>query len=338
MLACKSECAPSAIDTALTSTLRNRLQISTLRSLKIAPSGSVDFSSNDFLSLSTSAALRQNFLREVASCTAQNGLGSGGSRLLDGDSEYATRLENDIALFHGAPTGLLFNSGFDANTAFFSCVPQAGDTVIYDELIHASVHEGMRLSRAAKKIPFKHNDVASLEEVICRVRANEGSRHIATGRSVFVAVESVYSMDGDVAKLAEIVEAVKRLCPPGEGLVVVDEAHATGVLGPGGRGLVSQLYLEGDVFARLHTFGKALACGGGKRCHHLTFGAGTSAEGRTAIILCSPLVKQYLVNYARPLIYTTFMPFASLAAIHTSYNFLKAGHTVPVRLILHLHL
>jgi 8-amino-7-oxononanoate synthase len=234
--------------------LNKRRTTSSLRSLSTTPTTSIDFSSNDFLSLTTSPILKSLFLTELI--TQPNfRLGSGGSRLLDGNSRYAENLEREIADFHHAEAALLFNSGFDANSAFFSCVPQKGDLVLYDEFIHASVREGMRLSRAEFCIPFSHNSVQDLERKL-RDRKGEGN--------VFVAVESLYSMDGDLCPLRSIVECVERCVERGRGHVVVDEAHSNGVYGEGGRGVVCSLGLEGRIFARLHTFGKGLACNGGK--------------------------------------------------------------------------
>ena len=167
-------------------------------------------------------------------------------------------------------------------------MPQEGDVLVYDEAIHASVHEGMRGSRVkdgrGNKVAFRHNDVGDLESVLLNLtgkhkegydRNDNGNNNdddddddtegVKNGRrNVFVAVEAIYSMDGDVANLLEIVELVERLLPMRNGYVIVDEAHATGVLGPKGRGLVCELQLQDRVFARLHTFGKALACSGGQ--------------------------------------------------------------------------
>lgn len=128
---------------------------------------------------------------------------------------------------------------------------------------------------------------------------------------MFIAVEAVYSMDGDVAPLEEIVALIKGVLPKGNGHLIVDEAHSNGVFGPKGRGLVCELGLEKEVTIRLHTFGKALACNG-------------------AILLCSQLIRQYLINYARPMIYTTFMSYPALAAIRASYTFLIEGKTEPL--------
>lgn len=232
------------------------------RKLTIAPPGSIDFSSNDFLSLSQSSTLRSRYLAEFAKASKLP-LGSGGSRLLDGNSQYAEDLERDIAAFHHAPSALLFNSGFDANAGLFSCIPQAGDVVIYDEFIHASVHEGMRLSRAGACIPFKHNSMQDFERTLEGLVAEDGQIRAGT-RNVFVAVETVYSMDGDVAPVIPILDCIDKYLPAANGHLIVDEAHATGVYGIAGRGIICHLGVEDRVFARLHTFGKALSCGGGK--------------------------------------------------------------------------
>jgi 8-amino-7-oxononanoate synthase len=250
------------LEIKLAAKLDRRRSTSLLRNLTVSPPGAIDFSSNDFLSLSTSKTLRQQYIKELNSQPASSVLGSGGSRLLDGNSRYAEDLERDIAAFHNAPTGLLFNSGFDANAGFFACIPQPGDIVLYDAFIHASVHDGMRLSRAARCLPFAHNSTSDLRSQLQNIlnrdaAVRDGSRH------VFVAVEAVYSMDGDLAPLAEMVDTVESLLPCRNGHIVVDEAHSTGVLGSRGRGLVCDLGLETRVFARLHTFGKALACSGG---------------------------------------------------------------------------
>jgi 8-amino-7-oxononanoate synthase len=255
----------SSLQEAMALLLSKRRANSSLRALSIASPNAVDFSSNDFLSLSTSASLKSAFFAELHGNPSFQ-IGSAGSRLLDGNSAYAEALERDIASFHNAPAGLLFNSGFDANAGFFACVPQAGDVVLYDEFIHASVHEGMRLSRAGQTLPFKHNCVLSLQRRLAELQ-NTDAEVGAPRRNVFVAVESLYSMDGDLAPLAEIVQVVEEVLPRGNGHVVVDEAHSTGIYGSKGRGVVCSLGLEKRVFARLHTFGKALGCNGCESTH-----------------------------------------------------------------------
>lgn len=290
----------TVLEKRLQTILEKRQQSSKLRTLKRSPPDSIDFSSNDFLSLSTNAAFRQDFLKKLNSYDL--GVGSTGSRLLDGNSGFAEQLEQDIATFHGAESALLTNSGFDANVSIFTCLPQPGDVVIYDELIHASVHDGMRAGRAKQCVAFRHNDVQHLKEVVEAVLPTSSTNNI------FVAVESVYSMEGDLAPLTEICELLDNIVPSGRAHLVVDEAHSTGCYGTNGAGRVSELGLQNRVGIRLHTFGKALACNG-------------------AAILCSPIMRLYLINYARPLIFTTFMSFPSLAAIRTAYDWMINGRT-----------
>ncbi|KZT02537.1 PLP-dependent transferase [Laetiporus sulphureus 93-53] len=269
-----------------------------------ADEGLADFSTNDYLSLASSPVLRSRFLSKLANAPAI--LGSGGSRLLVNGPAHAA-LEARLATFFDAPAALLFNSGFDANVGFFSCVPQPGDALVFDEHIHASVHDGVRASRIAPALrrPFSHNSVQALREELVRLLREQPA--LRTGASsVFVAVESLYSMDGTIAPLTEMVEAVEGLLPAGNGYVVVDEAHTTGVYGPQGRGLVALLGLERRVLARLHTFGKALA-------------------GTGAILLTTPLVRDYLLNYARSLIYTTSLGYANIISVDCSFDLLEDG-------------
>ena len=224
-----------------------------------------DFSSNDYLSLSSSPLLRARLLSALNA--APSILGSGGSRLLVYNYAHAA-LEARLARSFRAPAALLFNSGFDANAGFFACIPQPGDALLYDADIHASVHDGARASRVAPHLrrPFAHNDVRALRAALWELRAEcpaLGGSEGGEGSSVFVAVESVYSMDGTVAPLREMLGVMDEVFPARNAHLVVDEAHATGIYGPGGRGMVALLGLEDRVLARLHTFGKALAASGG---------------------------------------------------------------------------
>lgn len=265
--------AITQVEQQLTDVLFRRSQESRLRTLTLAHPHSVDFSSNDFLSLSNSSSLRNKFL-EIISSSPNAPFGSGGSRLLDGNSVYVEELERFIAHHHRAEAngGLLFNSGYDANAGFFACVPQPGDIVLYDESVHASIHEGMRTSRATKKIKFLHNSTNALKSIL-----DDISHDKEFVGNIFVAVESVYSMDGDVAPLKEMLNVSDETIPGGV-LFVVDEAHATGVIGNYGRGLVCALSLEKRVFARLHTFGKAMACNGGNTTLPIQFEHGQVAD------------------------------------------------------------
>lgn len=318
----------SHLEDAIAGSLERRRSQATIRSLTTNHPNSADFSSNDFLSLATSSELKTLFLDELRDGPSNSSLGSGGSRLLDGNSTYAERLEGDIAAFHGAEAGLLCNSGFDANVGLFSCLPQPGDIIVYDEYIHASVHDGMRLSRAGKCVYFGHNDVSALRAVL--QQCMDGDDAVRRGkRSVFVAVEAVYSMDGDIAPLAEIARVLAELLPERNGHLVVDEAHSTGLYGQDGRGLVCELGMQKQVLVRLHTFGKALATNGGE-CAGADARRMVLANCGTAILLCSPLVRRYLLNYARPLIYTTFMSYPALAAIRASYTYLMQGRSATV--------
>ncbi|KIX07085.1 uncharacterized protein Z518_05062 [Rhinocladiella mackenziei CBS 650.93] len=291
----------SHLERRLDAALEKRRAQFKLRDLKSSPLGSVDLSSNDFLSLSTNNEFMRDYLDTLRE--TQTPLGSTGSRLLDGNSEYAETLEREIASFHGAETGLLTNSGFDANVSIFAYLPAHGDVIVYDELIHASVHDGMRQSRAKDQISFKHNDVQDLHRILKQIVNSSGST-----RTVFVAVETVYSMDGDLAPLTEIVELIESVFSHKNAHLIIDEAHATGIYGPNGSGRVCELGLEKRVSVRLHTFGKALTTNG-------------------AIILCSPTIRLYLINYARPLIYTTFMSYPTLVGIRTAYTWLRMGKT-----------
>lgn len=245
-----------------------------------------DFTSNDYLGLARSVGLQQNIERR----TKEMGFpshGSTGSRLLSGNSVFAMELEQKLAsLFHGEGA-LLFNSGYSANLALISSVAQKGDTILYDQLSHVCLKEGAWLSKA-QSFAFRHNDLEDLESRLRRAAGN-----------VFVVVESVYSMDGDMAPLSEMV----TLCESYGARLIVDEAHSTGTFGEQGIGLVCELGLEDSFFARVYTFGKAMGVHG------------------AAVVGSADLI-DFLVNFGRPFIYTTAMPLHSLVAIEQSFDFL----------------
>ncbi|KAJ8517074.1 hypothetical protein ONZ45_g5689 [Pleurotus djamor] len=255
----------SSLDVKLAAALASREQRQIRRRLPEPTStsdsaGLIDFSSNDYLSLASSSKLRDHFLSTLS--TTPDILGSGGSRLLV-NGQLHSQLESRLAQFFGSPTALLFNSGFDANAGFFSSIPQQGDVVVNDEYIHASVHDGVRASRAKNaQFSFRHNCMTSLRSLLVKLR-DERPALVSGEISLFLAVESLYSMDGTFAPLVEIIEMLELYFPQGNAHLVVDEAHATGLYGPQGRGRVAQLGLEHKVLARLHTFGKALAATGG---------------------------------------------------------------------------
>lgn len=253
------------------------------RSLK--PENSlIDFCSNDYLGFARSAVLKQKIETELQNhSTYLNG--STGSRLLSGNLNYTENLEKEIAAHHQYEAGLLFNSGYDANLGLLSSLAQRGDTIILDELIHASVIDGARLSYA-NRYSFKHNDPNNLEDKLKHAKGN-----------CYVVVESVYSMDGDSPPLQALLNITEKYGAH----LIVDEAHAVGLYPAG---LVAELGLQNRIFASVVTFGKALGCHG-------------------AIVLGSNLLREYLINFARPFIYTTAPSFHQLAAINMAYKLLS---------------
>ncbi|WP_291942333.1 8-amino-7-oxononanoate synthase [Chitinophaga sp.] len=255
----------------------------------------VDFCSNDYLGLARSAAMKE----AVHTLTQERApmMGSTGSRLLAGNYPWIEEVEQDLAAFHQAQAGLIFNSGYDANLGLFSTVPQKGDTIVYDQLIHASIRDGIRLSNA-ESFSFAHNDLVELQKKIERAKGN-----------VFVAIESVYSMDGDMAPLQQIAKMCKEL----NACLIVDEAHATGIIGAKGEGLVQHLGLQDYCFARVHTFGKAVGCHG-------------------AVVLGSTTLRDYLINFCRTFIYTTALPPAAIAAVQASYSLFPYMHEARAQL------
>ncbi|KAF5554277.1 pyridoxal phosphate-dependent transferase major domain-containing protein [Fusarium mexicanum] len=293
----------------------------------------VDFSSNDFLSLATSGLLRDAFLEELKA-NPNFAVGSTASRIADGNNAYMEALEKQIADFHGAEGALLVGSGYDGNCAIFSAVPRPGDVIVYDELIHASAHDGMKSSMAATQLPFKHNDAEALREVLVELKTNQSLIRDGS-RCVLVAVESVYSMDGDVTPLAEIVSVVEEIFPAGNGQIIIDEAHSTGLLGKNGRGLVCELGLEKKVAIRLHTYGKGLGTTGGRctfiviqlRAIILGLLSWLTLSGITAAILASHSVLDTLLNFARPIIFTTAPSFPMVATIRAGYQLMESGRT-----------
>jgi 8-amino-7-oxononanoate synthase len=265
--------------------LNERRSNSTYRTLK-AEKNLVDFCSNDYLGFARSTILKEWIEKEInANEKALNG--STGSRLLSGNSAYVETLEQEIADYHHSETGLIYNSGYDANLGLFSSLPQRGDTIILDELAHASIIDGARLS-LANRYSFRHNDLESLES---KLKAAKGN--------CYVVIESVYSMDGDTPPINEI----RALTNKYNAQLIVDEAHAVGLYE---NGLVCQLGLESQVFARIVTFGKALGCHG-------------------AIVLGSNLLREYLINFSRSFIYTTAASFHQVASIRIAYQLLPSS-------------
>ncbi len=247
---------------------------------QLIPQAGIDFASNDYLGLGAS-----HLLTEAAQVALERGVsvGSGGSRLLRGNQEEHEALEAEAATFFGSESALWFATGYAANSAILATLPQSDDLILYDELSHASTHEGLRLTRA-KTSATPHNDANAISDEIRNWRVQGG-----TGR-VWIAVESLYSMDGDRAPLANLA----AIADMNDAVLIIDEAHATGVFGPDGRGLAASLEGRENVIT-LHTCGKALGCEGG--------------------LICAPrVVRDFLINRGRGFIFST-APSPLMAAV-----------------------
>jgi len=266
--------------------LQQRIENNSFRKLS-SQNSLVDFSSNDYLGFAISETIFNNSHQYLV----ENGYtcnGVSGSRLLSGNHDLYTEVEKQLCQCHQSEV-LLFNSGYDANIGFFSCIPQRNDVILYDEYSHASIRDGIQLSNA-KAYSFQHNNLEAFEKKLLSVRAQSRTE----GNEVYVVTESVFSMDGDSPDLL----AMQQLCEKHKAHLVVDEAHALGVFG---FGLVKKLGFEKEVFARIITFGKGLGCHG-------------------AAVLGSQELKDYLINFSRPFIYTTGLSPHSLATIHLAYK------------------
>jgi len=221
---------PSPLDNRLKAALDSRASRQMLRQLDPAPpaaSDLVDFSSNDYLSFARSPLLRQKLVDALVSAEALPLYGPPSSRLLDGNTPLHASLEHRLAAFFAAPSALLFNSGFDANVGLWTCLPAPDDWIVFDELVHASMHDGMRASRvpSERRRAFRHNRAESLEQVLLDIiERDEGVR--AGSKSVWLGVESLYSMDGDLAPLRDMVDVIDRLLPRGNVHMVVDEVRS----------------------------------------------------------------------------------------------------------------
>ena len=261
--------------------LADRKKQHLLRYFPLPPEG-IDFYSNDYLGLAASQLLKNQIEIQTQKAPTQNG--ATGSRLLSGNSEYAESIETQVASFHKAQAALIYPSGYTANIGLISSLATPETTLITDELIHASLIDGARLGHA-QKVRFKHNDIHDLAS---KLKETSGQK--------VVIVESVYSMDGDLCPLQEIVQ----LCEENEAMVVVDEAHAIGVCGSNGGGLVQELGLEKQVLARIMTYGK-----------------GPGIHG--AAVVGPQWLKDYQTNFSRSLIFSTAATPHQFASISGMY-------------------
>lgn len=268
------------------------------RRRRLLPAEGRDFASNDYLGLS-----RHPRLRDAVAAALDDGMpvGAGASRLLRGNHPAHEALEAKAARFFQAPAALYMGTGYLANSGLFAALPHRHDLIVFDALIHASAKEGIHAS-AAKRVKVTHNDANAVEDAIRRWRAGGGS-----GRP-WIAVESVYSMDGDIAPLDDLAAIAERH----DAMLVVDEAHATGVLGVGGRGLAQALDGRGDVIV-LHTCGKALGASG-------------------ALVCAAAPVIDLLINRCRPFVYSTAPSPLMAVAVAAALDVLESEPELPVRL------
>jgi 8-amino-7-oxononanoate synthase len=231
----------------------------------------IDFTSNDYLGLADAPELKQAIANALARGVP---VGAGGSRLLRGNHPEHEALEAEAAAFFGGESALFFGSGFAANAALIATLPQRGDLLLYDALIHASTREGLAGTRASHR-EVAHNDVMEIEDALRSFRAENAQSRC------FIAIESLYSMDGDLAPLADITALAARY----DATLLIDEAHATGVHGPQGRGLAATLEGAPNVIT-LHTCGKALGVSG-------------------ALLLMPEVLRRFMINRCKPFIYAT---------------------------------
>jgi 8-amino-7-oxononanoate synthase len=266
-----------------------------IRNLKTGFEGSIDFASNDYLGLARSIELFEQINEEVLSTAKRNG--STGSRLLTGNSSYTEQTENFLAEIFQAESALIFNSGYSANLSVLSSIPQKDDTIIYDEHSHASIKDGARLS-LAKRFAFRHNNLDDLELKIKK----------STGR-VYIIVESIYSMDGDECPLEDLCDLAEKY----DACIVLDEAHSTGVMGENGNGMAIERNLHKKVFVRIYTFGKAMGIHG-------------------AVVVGTNSLRDYLINFARPFIYTTALSPHSIASVRCAFNYVTLNKNLQINL------
>jgi 8-amino-7-oxononanoate synthase len=268
------------------------------RTRLLAPRRGRDFSSNDYLGLAGDPVLAK-----AVQAAIERGvpLGSGGSRLLRGNHPEHEALEAEAAAFFGREAALYFSSGYAANSALLSTLPQRGDLIVHDALIHASAHEGMRLGRA-DTVAAAHNNVNAFADAITAWRRGGGMG------TVWLAVESLYSMDGDRAPLGDLAALADRH----DAVLLVDEAHATGISGLGGRGLAAHLPRRTNLIT-LHTCGKALGCEG-------------------ALVTGPAIMRDFLVNRGRGFIFSTAPSPLMAAAVRASLQIVAVADDRRARL------
>lgn len=272
------------IQLRISEALEKRVSNGRLRQLTILGCP-IDFRSNDYLGLAKSAWIRKK-LSQLPTLS----LGATGSRLLSGNTVVHQKVENFLAEHYQADAALLFNSGYDANVGLISTVIRPEDAIYYDEAIHASMHQGIKLS-GAQSFAFRHNNIDELKNLL-QSHPNE--------RIQWILCESYYSMDGDQAPLKELAQLSQQY----NAHLIVDEAHGIGCFSTQGKGLCDLYEIQNDIFARVVTFGKAMGAHG-------------------AAVLCDKETKSYLVNFSKPLIYSTAMTPKEVKHIQFAHEFVQ---------------
>lgn len=285
------------INTRIKDYLINRKENHLYRQLTVNES-LIDFSSNDYLGFTRSVFIKQQVDIEYNNLKLSK-TGATGSRLLNGNSVLYEELEQLLAETHQAEAALLFNSGFDANVGLIATVARPNDIIFYDELVHASIHQGMQLS-GANLVAFAHNDLVNLEE---KLKLKD------VGQIGFIITESLFSMEGDQPDLKKLAELSANY----QVELIIDEAHATGLFGRNGAGLCNDAGIEDKCFARVYTFGKAIGSHG-------------------AVIVGSQKLKDYLINFSKPFIYSTASDVHNLLSVKHSYIYLQKSINQQIKL------
>ncbi|MBP9706063.1 MAG: 8-amino-7-oxononanoate synthase [Oligoflexales bacterium] len=265
------------------------------RQLEVKSDG-IDFASNDYLGIARNKEIAASIATLWSELINQsNGeqfiLGASGSRLVSGESFLYAQLEKKISEYHDVESALLFNSGYHLNVGLFAALAKPGDTIVYDEQCHASLIQGIKLSGVTTR-RFRHNNLNHLRQKLIKSDVNSQAQ-------IYVVIESIYSMEGSAAPLREILEIVEEF----GARLIIDEAHALGVVGRKGAGLVSHLGLQDRVFARVVTYGKAFGLAG-------------------AALLGPELLKKIMINKSKPFIYTTALPIVQLIGLIQIYDYM----------------
>ncbi|GAB3646831.1 pyridoxal phosphate-dependent aminotransferase family protein [Echinicola sediminis] len=261
-----------------------------LRTLKTPSPDKVDFFSNDYLGYSTKGLLRKVLNQSSTSAW----MGATGSRLISGNHPEIEKLEQDFAGFMLSPAALLYNSGYMANVGLLSALGDKDSCFVFDEHVHASIKEGMRLG-FAQKTPFKHNDLDDLEK---KLELQSGKE-----KRIFVLTEGLFSMHGDIPDIKKMLD----LCQQHQAALIIDEAHSLGTLGPENKGIAQAYSSHPNLFARVITFGKAAGCHG-------------------AMVLGSAMLRSFLINFSRAFIYTTAPSSDQVESIQAALTLFQQQH------------